>query len=252
MARPRKTGMDYFPHDCNASTDEKLERLELRYPNGVGYAWYFKALERIYRTGGELVSSLETPLILARNLTEKSDEILKDALDIGLFDKKLFEENGVITSDSIKKRVAPILQNRNYSAKYHEKQVSSLETHCETPQSDPQIKIKETKEKEIKEEKIKDKSVVRACFKKPSVDEIKAYCIERKNTIDAQHFFDHYESNGWKVGGKSPMKDWKASIRTWEKNEINRSGSNGKNTGTNSGRFVGEFERGAPDKYKDL
>ena len=36
--------------------------------------------------------------------------------------------------------------------------------------------------------------------------------------MNAQQFFDYYESKGWKVG-KSPMKDWKASVRTWEKND---------------------------------
>lgn len=55
-------------------------------------------------------------------------------------------------------------------------------------------------------------------FVKPKVEEIDAYCKERNNSVDAQQFFDYYESKGWKVG-KSPMKDWKASVRTWEKND---------------------------------
>ena len=52
-------------------------------------------------------------------------------------------------------------------------------------------------------------------FKPPSVEEVKAYCLERKNGLDAQAFVDFYESKGWKVG-KEPMKDWKAAVRTWE------------------------------------
>lgn len=52
-------------------------------------------------------------------------------------------------------------------------------------------------------------------FVKPTVDEIRAYCLERGNGIDAERFYDFYESKGWVVG-KSPMKDWKAAIRTWE------------------------------------
>ena len=55
-------------------------------------------------------------------------------------------------------------------------------------------------------------------FIKPTVDEIAAYCSERKNNIDAQAFFDFYESKGWRVGNQ-PMKDWKASVRTWERRE---------------------------------
>jgi len=53
-------------------------------------------------------------------------------------------------------------------------------------------------------------------FQKPTVEEIKNYCTERNNSIDAQSFFDFYESKGWKVGN-TPMKDWRAAVRTWEK-----------------------------------
>ena len=64
-------------------------------------------------------------------------------------------------------------------------------------------------------------------FIKPTVEEIKAYCQERKNSIDAEYFFDHYESKGWKVG-KNPMKDWKAAVRNWERNEYGNGYSYGK------------------------
>ena len=56
-------------------------------------------------------------------------------------------------------------------------------------------------------------------FKKPTIDEIKAYCQERHNGINAEAFYDFYESKGWVVGKNSPMKDWRACIRTWEKRE---------------------------------
>ena len=58
-------------------------------------------------------------------------------------------------------------------------------------------------------------------FVKPTVEEIEAYCKERNNGINAQYFFDSYEGKGWLIG-KTPMKDWKAAIRTWEKNNFNR------------------------------
>jgi hypothetical protein len=56
----------------------------------------------------------------------------------------------------------------------------------------------------------------RARFKKPTLEEVKAYCDERKNAVDPESFLDHYESNGWMVG-KNKMKDWKAAVRQWEK-----------------------------------
>lgn len=57
-------------------------------------------------------------------------------------------------------------------------------------------------------------------FIKPTIDEIRQYCIERKNNIDAETFFDFYECKGWLVG-KNSMKDWKAAVRTWERNRNN-------------------------------
>ena len=54
-------------------------------------------------------------------------------------------------------------------------------------------------------------------FSPPTLEEVTAYCNERKNSVDAQRFIDYYTSNGWKVG-KNAMKDWKAAVRTWEKN----------------------------------
>ena len=55
----------------------------------------------------------------------------------------------------------------------------------------------------------------RAIFKSPTVEEVKAYCVERGNSVDPQRFIDYYEANGWRVG-KNPMKDWRAAVRTWE------------------------------------
>jgi len=54
-------------------------------------------------------------------------------------------------------------------------------------------------------------------FTPPTLEEVMAYCNERNNNIDPQHFIDYYTSNGWLVG-KNKMKDWKAAVRTWERN----------------------------------
>ena len=54
-------------------------------------------------------------------------------------------------------------------------------------------------------------------FIKPTIEQLEAYMEERGMNNVANRFYDHYESNGWKVG-KNPMKDWKASVRTWEPN----------------------------------
>ena len=53
-------------------------------------------------------------------------------------------------------------------------------------------------------------------FAPPTLDEVKAYCQERGNNVDAQKFIDFYESKGWMIG-KNKMKSWQAAVRTWER-----------------------------------
>jgi uncharacterized protein YdaU (DUF1376 family) len=62
-------------------------------------------------------------------------------------------------------------------------------------------------------------SKARACAYTPTLNEVQAYCEERKNHVDSQKWFDHYSSNGWRVG-RNRMKDWRAAVRTWERNGI--------------------------------
>lgn len=67
-------------------------------------------------------------------------------------------------------------------------------------------------------------------FIKPTVSEVAAYCRERNNNIDAEQFVSYYQANGWRVG-RNPMKDWRAAVHTWEKNERGRNPTNGNNYG---------------------
>lgn len=70
-----------------------------------------------------------------------------------------------------------------------------------------------------------DKKPKRKRFVPPTLEEVTAYCKERKNNVDPQHWHDYYSSNGWKVG-KNPMKDWKSAVRTWERNGFSNSQQN--------------------------
>lgn len=76
------------------------------------------------------------------------------------------------------------------------------------------------KEKEVSADESADTPQKRGekRFSKPTVEEVAAYCQERNNNVDPQRFWNFYEAKGWKIG-KSPMKDWKACVRTWEKDE---------------------------------
>ena len=75
-------------------------------------------------------------------------------------------------------------------------------------------------------------------FVPPTVEEVRAYCEKRGNTIDPELFVAHYETRGWKVGEKTPMKSWTAAVITWEKRE----GKGNARTG-NGQRWEGAAER---------
>lgn len=100
--------------------------------------------------------------------------------------------------------------------------------------STPEIEIELEKDIEIEKEihsSAKSTTTKRKRFEKPTLSEIKEYCIERNNNVDAQHFYDYYESNGWKVG-KNSMKNWQAAVRTWEKNSYTSTTKQTKKTNT--------------------
>lgn len=65
-----------------------------------------------------------------------------------------------------------------------------------------------------------DKNSNRSRFKPPTVEEVRAYCKERGNTVDADRFIDYYTANGWTQGKGKPVKDWKACVRLWERNKF--------------------------------
>ena len=76
------------------------------------------------------------------------------------------------------------------------------------------------KQNELKE---KDANASKKKFTPPTLKEVEAYCKERENTINPVQFIDFYDSKGWMIG-KSEMKDWKAAVRTWERNQKSTSG----------------------------
>ena len=101
-------------------------------------------------------------------------------------------------------------------------QSRNLEEICK--KSTPEIEIELEKDIEIEKEihsSAKSTTTKRKRFEKPTLSQITQYCFERNNNVNAEQFYDYYESNGWKVG-KNSMKDWKAAVRTWEKNNYNK------------------------------
>ena len=104
-------------------------------------------------------------------------------------------------------------KKRLYRGKQEEDKARTLSLQCPTD-------VRQEKEKELDTEieSIRGKSAQGAHkFIPPSADDVQAYCKERSNSVDADKFVDFYASKGWMVG-KNKMRDWKAAVRTWEKN----------------------------------
>ena len=145
--------------------------------------------------------------------------------DLGLIDVL---ENGAIYMLDIQNFIGRGSSEADRKREYRQR--------IETDRTNVQTKVREISEKsppeielelkkEIKIEKEIDSSAStttkRKRFEKPTLSEIEQYCIERNNNVNAEQFFDYYESNGWKVG-KNSMKDWKAAVRTWERSEYRK------------------------------
>lgn len=82
----------------------------------------------------------------------------------------------------------------------------------------------EEEEEKEKEEEYKKREKEKR-FRAPTVEEVREYCRERNNRVDPERFVDFYAGKGWRVGS-SPMKDWKACVRTWEARDGRKTGGN--------------------------
>lgn len=113
--------------------------------------------------------------------------------------------------DAETEKYKAISEKRKEAAQKRYQQYQQRTKPAKTEQAEQQAAMPEESPAEAQTAKPKKA----AAFVKPTVEEIRAYCEERKNGLDAQAFFDFYESKGWKVGA-AKMKDWRASVRTWE------------------------------------
>jgi len=219
----RRRIIKWFKHYTRAHEDRAIEKL-VRDHGIAGYGLYFYCLEVI--AGSVEVDNITFELepdaaILARRLsmdTMEVEKIMRDCVNMGLFEVaesgrvsclkigKFFDQN--MTSNPMMRKIFARHKHKTITS---ESQVNhkSVTTTCD------QIRLDEIRlDKKEYKRAVKQPATV---FSKPSIEEVKAYCAERKNHVDAERFIDHYESNGWKVG-KTPMKSWKAAVRTWEKN----------------------------------
>lgn len=93
---------------------------------------------------------------------------------------------------------------------------NNQEGYCENNQEGIDKKVKENNTSINNTSMNIKENIKRKVFKKPTLEELKEYCVSASLSVNYQYFYDYYESNGWKVG-KNLMKDWKATLRNWNR-----------------------------------
>ena len=245
LARPIKDGAIYFPKDTDFYADDKIKLLRTEFGAKGMYILDYLLCDLYGKNGYFIKWDVDkcflvsdgagcgcTPAFIA--------EVVQGCIRRSFFDKRVFDTFGVLTSAGIQRRYIRMVSSRDeirinkafFLLDAHDKNdvpekalnkltlftdnfIENPDNFIENPDKNkiyPQIKGNE-----IKGNKIKGESVS-ARFAKPTLQDVKDYCSSRNNSINAEHFIDYYESNGWKVG-KNPMKDWRAAVRTWEKRE---------------------------------
>lgn len=235
--------MLWFKHDSDASSDAKIRKLIIRH-GAVGYAIYFHCLELI--AGNVSNSNVTFELehdseIIADNLRILGDskqsgmdvvhEIMLTILDLDLFKsvdgriscpKMIKRLDSSMTSNPAFRMLIQEAKTTNNILENHHDHIMTSHDTIMTPSCKNRIE-KNTREYKRREENIRECNTVASDeppvtqkrFSKPTLEQVTEYCKERANGIQPQLFIDFYESKGWKVG-KTPMKDWKACVRTWE------------------------------------
>ena len=244
MARPIKTGTDYFPLDVEL--DIKMDFVESRYGND-GFSTIIKLWQKIYAENGYYCKWDNDIAVLfafkkANNIDiDKLDGIIKLALEKELFDKNIYEKYGVLTSAGIQKRYLLITERRkkvvingNYllidvptnSINVDINEVN-VGINSKNVDINTQSKVKESKGKESKVNKIKEKNIEPAA-RKPIRHKYGAYNNVLLNDEELEKLKAEFP-NDWKERiekvseycastGKA-YKNYLATIRNWAKRD---------------------------------
>jgi len=196
-------------------------------PNGKDYVlFYLKLLVESIDHEGELRFSDTIPYNeqMLSTITNTNVDIVHRAMEI-FQSLNLVEvlDNQTIYMEETKKMVGSECWSAERVRRFRGNQAKALQCNTHVTSCNVEKEKEKEKEKEIDIESIENKAPEKPAhrsqsFKPPSVEEVRAYCNERKNCIDPDRFVDFYAAKGWMIG-KNKIKDWKACIRTWEKRD---------------------------------
>ena len=211
----------YFQHDYNARNDPKLQEVLIEHgAMGLGVFWCI--IEQLYEQGGQLSLRSCKSIAFALHVDCKVVESVVQDFDLFKTDGTSFWSNSVIARLDRRKEVS---ERRRKAAESRWKSRDTMQEQsnidANAQQKQCNVYPKERKGKEIKESTSNEVECIKAkrtAFVPPTLEEVSAYVSEKGYSVDAERFIDFYSSKGWMVG-KNKMKDWKAAVRNWWKNE---------------------------------
>ena len=189
-------------------------------PNGKDYIlFYLKLLCESVDHEGKLRFSEQIPYNedMLATITNTNVDVVRSAIKV-FTELQMMEilDDGTVFMTEVQKMIGSFADNDNANRqrrfRERKKELALQERYASVTKNNESKSIEIEKEKDI-ENRGKAKR-----FTPPSLEDVRSYCQERKNNVDAERFVSYYESVGWKVG-KNPMKDWKACVRTWEQRD---------------------------------
>lgn len=190
----------YFSHDYNARNDPKIRKLISRH--GItGYGIFWAIVEDLYQNANALPTDYD---LIAFDMRTECDIVKSIVNDFDLFVIEGDEFGSLAVERRLTERNEKSGKARESAFKRWNK--NKHDANALQSQSEPNA---------IKKSKVNKSKV----FIIPTILEITEYCKERGNNVDPVKFYNYYESNGWMVG-RNKMKNWKAAVHTWEKNNI--------------------------------
>ena len=236
-------GADFFSHDIDMRNDIKVKALRRKFHH-TGYAvWCFMLEYLTDCTNFEMEYTEVTQELLAADFdvpVEELREIIEYSVKIGL----LQQEEGKVFSTAHKRRFERMLEVRRRKAEaarrngrkggnpnfkkgqpnpYYQTTESVMKDNPNITQDAEKITQDNpsiVEHSSVEDRRVKTKETPKgekktgSRFTPPTIEEVRAYAQEKGYRIDPEHFVDYYTSNGWKVG-RNPMKDWRATVRTW-------------------------------------
>ena len=193
-------------------------------PNGKDYIlFYLKLLCESVDHEGNLRFSEQIPYNddMLATITNTNVDIVRSAIKV-FTELQMMDilDDGTVFMREVERMIGSCANNDNANRqrRFRENQkMIALQDRYESVTKSNESKSKSKSKSQIEEKESKERETAKR-FIPPTVDEVRSYCEERKNNVDAEKFVDFYESKGWMVG-KSKMKDWRASVRTWEKED---------------------------------